>query len=535
MRFYRVVAVLVAAVGLLSAAPLVQAEAKMVFHRGNAAEPDTLDPHLASSAWENHIIGDLFLGLTTEDAQAHPIPGIAESWTTSPDGLTWTFKLRKGMAWSDGVPIKASDAVFGLRRVMDPKTASKYASMLYIIDNAEDVNAGKKPLTALGVRALDDYTVELKLTQPAPFLPGLLTHYTSFPLPEHVVTKFGKEWTKPGNMVSSGAYMLAEWIANDYVKIVKNPKFYDAAKVAIDEVYFYPTEDERAALTRFRAGELDANITNRGFPVDQIPWLKANMPGQGRIHTYLANEYIVANTRRKPFDDPRVRRALSLALKREIYAEKVYRDGRVPAYSFVPPGIDNYESNFKPRMDFADWPEAKRIAEAKRLLAEAGFGPGNPLKFDFKAMTGYDARRAAAAITTMWREVGIDTKPLANEPKTHYNVIQAFDFDVAWAAWVGDYNDPQTFLYLMEGNAGAFNYAGYKNADYDALMSQAKQTLDLKKRADILAQAEQKGLNDTATIPLTFTTTKNLVGPQLKGYVDNISNWHRTRFMRIER
>jgi oligopeptide transport system substrate-binding protein len=534
MRFRRFVMAVAAVLGL-STTPLLSADAKMVFQRGNAAEPDTLDPHLASTSWENHIIGDLFLGLTTEDAQAHPIPGIAESWTTSEDGLTWVFKIRKGMVWSDGVPIKASDAVFGLRRLMDPKTASKYASMLYLIQNAEEVNAGKKPLTELGVRAIDAGTVELKLTQPAPFLPGLLTHYTSFPMPEHIISKFGTEWTKPGNMVSSGAYMLDTWIANDYVKIIKNPKFYDAANVAIDEVFFYPTEDERGALTRFRAGELDANITNRGFPVDQIEWLKTNMPGQGRINAYLANEYIVANTRRKPFDDPRIRRALSLALNREIYATKVYRDGRIPAYSFVPPGIDNYETNIKPRLDFADWPMPKRIAEAKRLLAEAGYGPDNPLKFDFNAMTGYDARRASAAITTMWREIGINTKPLTNEPKTHYNIIQAFDFDVAWAAWVGDYNDPQTFLYLMEGNAGAFNYAGYKNKDYDALMDQAKQTLDLKKRADIMANAEQKGMDDTATIPLTFTTTKNLVGPQVKGYVDNISNWHRTRFMRIER
>lgn len=511
------------------------ADAKMVFHRGNAAEPDTLDPHLASSSWENHIIGDLFLGLTTEDIEAKPIPGVAESWTVTPDGLTWVFKLRKGMVWSDGVPLKASDVVFGMRRLMDPKTAAKYASILYIVENAEDVNAGRKPLTALGVRAIDDLTLELKLTQPAPFLPGLLTHYTSFPMPEHVITKFGKEWTKPGNMVTSGPYVLTEWIPNGYVKTTKNPKFYDVANVAIDEVYFYPTEDERAALTRFRAGELDANITNRGFPVDQIEWLKTNMPGQGRIHTYLSNEYIVVNTRRKPYDDPRIRRALALAINREIYAEKVYRDGRKPAYSFVPPGIDNYDIPTQPKMDFADWPAAKRQAEAKRLLAEAGYGPDNPLKFDFLAMTGYDPRRASAAITTMWREVGFETKPLPNEPKTHYNTIQAFDFDVAWAAWVGDYNDPQTFLYLLESNAGAFNYSGYNNARYDQLMAEAKQILDLKKRAAIMAEAEQQALNDLGVIPLTFTPTRVLLAPHVKGYVDNLTNWHRTRFMRIER
>lgn len=535
MQILRFFVVALLGIFIVIGVPLDAANAKMVFQRGNAAEPDTIDPHLTSSTWESHITGELFLGLTTENAQAHPIPGIAESWTTAADGLTWTFKLRKGMVWSDGEPIKASDVIFGLRRVLDPKTASKYASMMFIIENAEDINAGKKPLTALGARVIDASTIELKLNQPAPYLPGLLTHSSSFPVPEHVITKFGKEWTNPGNMVSSGPYVVTEWIPNDYVKVVKNQKFYDAANVAINEITFYPTDDERIALNRFRAGELDANITNRGFPSDQINWLKTNMPGQGRVHTYLATEYAVVNMRRKPFDDPRIRRAISLAINRDIYAAKVWRDGRGPAYSFVPPGIDNYQVESLPKVDFADWPTEKRIAEAKRLLSEAGYGPENPLRFDFNSMTGYDARRAAAGLTTMWREVGIITKPLPNEAKTHYNTIQAADFDVSWAAWVGDYNDPQTFLFLIESNAGVFNYAGYKSKDYDALMSQAKVLLDLKQRAALLAQAEQLALDDVAIIPLTNQVTKNLVGSHVKGYTDNIVNWHRARWMRIER
>jgi len=510
-------------------------DAKMVFHRGNAAEPDTLDPHIASTAWENHIIGELFLGLTTDDPEGKPMPGVAESWSVSADGLTWTFKLRKGMTWSDGVPVKASDVVFSLRRQVEPATASKYASFLYLIVNAEEVNTAKKKPEELAVRAVDPLTVEIKLVQPAPFLPGALTHYAWFPLPEHVITKHGKEWTNPGTMVSSGPYVLAEWTPNDKVRVVKNSKFYDAANVAIDEIYFYPTEDERVALNRFRAGELDANITNRGFPSDQVAWLNENMPGQGRVFTYLATEYVAINMRRKPFDDIRVRRALMLALDREIYASKVWRDGRKPAASFVPPGIDNYDVPIKPKYDYSGWPRDKRIAEAKKLLKEAGYGPDNPLRFDFNNMTGYDARRAAAAITTMWREAGIITKPLPNEPKTHYNTIQEFNFDVTWAAWVGDYNDPQTFLYLLEGNAGAFNYSGYKNPEYDRLMSEAKNLQDLKARAAIMARAEQIMLEDVAIIPLTNQVTRNLVGKQVKGYVDNIVNWHRTRFMRIER
>lgn len=509
------------------------ANAATVIHRGNASEPDTLDPHLASGTWENNIIGDLFLGLTTDDINARPIPGVAESWTTSADGLTWTFKFRKGLVWSDGVPIKASDAAFGIRRVLDPKTAAKYASILYVVANAEEVNKGEKPIAELGLRAIDGLTLEIKLNQPAPFLPGLLTHYTSFPLPEHVISKHADDWTKPGIMVSSGPYTLAEWQPHDQIKLVKNPKFYDAANVAIDEVYFYPIEDERSALTRFRSGEIDGNFTNRGFPVDQIAWLKENMPGQAHIHPYLANEYVVMNMRRKPYDDPRIRRAIALAINREIYTEKVYRDGRVPAYAFVPPGIDNYTSG--PSVDFVNWPMEKRKEEAKRLLAEAGYGPNNPLTFDYKHMTGFDPRRAAAAITAMWRDVGITAKPLPNEPKVHYNTIQEFDFDVAMAAWVGDYNDPQTFLYLLEGSAGPFNYGGYDNPVYNDLMSKAKQTLDLKQRAQIMAQAEQVALNDTAIAPLDFPAAKLLVGNHVKGYSDNIVIIHRTRWMRIKR
>jgi oligopeptide transport system substrate-binding protein len=520
---------------LILAALAVPADAKMVFHRGNAAEPDTLDPHIASSSWENHIIGELFLGLTTDGVDARPVPGVAESWSVSEDGLIWTFKLRKGMVWSDGVPVKASDVVFSLRRQVDPVTASKYASFLYLVENGEEVNSGKKKPEELAVRAVDPLTVEIKLVQPAPFLPGALTHYSWFPLPEHTITKYGKEWTNPGTMPSSGPYVLAEWTPNDKVRVVKNPKFYDAANVAIDEIYFYPTENEREALNRFRAGELDANITNRGFPSDQVGWLKENMPGQGRVYTYLATEYVAINMRRKPFDDVRIRRALMLGVDRDIFATKVWRDGRLPATSFVPPGIDNYDVSAVPKYDFSDWPKEKRIAEAKRLLQEAGFGPDNPLTFDYNNMTGYDARRAAAAITTMWREIGIATKPLPNEPKTHYNTIQEFNFDVTWAAWVGDYNDPQTFLYLLESNAGAFNYSGYANPEYDRLMSEAKNLQDLKARAAVMAKAEQIMLEDVAIIPLTYQVTKNLVATQVKGYVDNIVNWHRTRYMRIER
>ena len=263
--------------------PMATAADPMIFRRGNEAEPATLDPHLSGASWENNIIGDLFVGLTTEDADGKPMAGAAESWTVSPDGLVWTFKLRPGLVWSDGAPLTADDFAFGFQRLFDPKTAAQYASVQYAIKNGEAVNGGKLPPDQVGVRARDARTLEIELANPTPYLLGILTHYTAFPIPRHVFQRYGSEWIKPGHIVSNGAYKLLEWKAHEVIKVVKNPLFYDAKNVAIDEVYYYPTDDQIAALNRFRAHELDANIGTHGFPMSQYAWLQEIMPGQARI------------------------------------------------------------------------------------------------------------------------------------------------------------------------------------------------------------------------------------------------------------
>lgn len=508
------------------------AGAGKVLRRGNGAEPDTLDPHQASGTWENNIIGDLFMGLTQDDTLARPIPGCAESWTTSDDGLVWTFKLRRGLVWSDGVRITAGDFIYSWRRILDPKTAARYAFNLYVVKNAEEINGGKRPLEDLGIRAIDDLTLEVTLAQPAPFFPSLLRHYASFPVPQHAVTKHGRAWVQPGNMVSNGPYVLSEYVPNGYVKATKNPSFYDAASVVIEEVFFYPIDDERSALTRYRSGEIDVNITTSGFPIQQLDWLKENMPGQARIFPYLALDYAFANMRRPPFDDLRLRRAISMAIDRTLLEERVSRDGGAPAYSFVPPVVGNYIQG--PRLDFADWPMERRRAEAMRLLAEADYGPSRPLTFELQYRSAYDRRRYYVALTALLKEVGIVARPFANESKVHYNRVQQDDFVVAEAGWVGDYNDPQTFLSLIETSAGVFNYPGYSNPEYDRLMAEAKVTLDLERRAHIMARAEQIALDDCAVIPLSFSTTKNLVSPRVQGYEDNAENIHRTRWMSLK-
>ncbi|MCC6913442.1 MAG: peptide ABC transporter substrate-binding protein [Rhodospirillaceae bacterium] len=512
--------------------PARGADGAKVLRRGNGAEPDTLDPHLSSGTWENNIIGDMFVGLMTDDAASRPIPGCAESWTTSDDGLVWVFKLRRDVVWSDGVPLTAADFVYSWRRMLDPKFAARYAFILYVVKNAQEVNAGKRPVEDIGIRALDPYTLEITLAQPAPFLLGLLKHYSSFAVPPHVVEKHGRAWIQPGNMVSNGPYVLAEYVPNSYVKTVKNPKFYAAKDVEIEEVYFYPIDDERSALTQFRAGGIDMNVTTTGFPVQQLSWLKENLPGQARITPYLGITYAFMNQRRPRFNDVRVRRAMSLAIDRELLMERVVRDGSQPAYSFVPPGVDNYTTS--PRIDFADWPMERRRAEAKELLAAAGYGPDKPLAFDFEYRLNYDRRRLMVALCTMLKDVGIVARPFGNESKIHYNKVQQGDYDVAEAGWVGDYNDPQTFLSLIETSAGVFNYARYSNAAYDRLMAEAKVMLDLKARAEVMSKAEQIALDECGVIPIYVTTTRCLVSPRVEGYEDNVENWHRTRFMRLK-
>jgi oligopeptide transport system substrate-binding protein len=515
-----------------AALPAIAAE-PMVFHRGNQSEPATLDPHQAGASWENNIIGDLFLGLTTEDINGEPMPGAAESWTTSPDGLRWTFKLRPGLLWSDGAPLKASDFVFGFRLMLDPKTAAQYASIQYAIKNAEAVNSGKLPVDRVDVRAPDDTTVEIELEAPTPFLAGLMTHYTSFPIPEHVYKTFGAEWIKPGNMVSNGAYTLAHWKAHEEIKLVKNPLFYDAANVAIDEVYYYPTDDQTAALSRFRAGALDANIGTRGFPASQYAWLQQNMPGQAYIFPMLGSEYIALNTLRPPFTDQRLRQAVSLCLDRNVLVERVLRDGQLPAHAFVPPGIDNYRNTAK--LNFTDTPMEERRAEAKRLLAEAGYGPGKPFTFEYMYMISIDSRRSVVAQAAMLKDCGMIVRLIGNEPKIHYDSLRQADFIAAQARWGADYNDPQTFLYLLDSRSGAYNYGGYKNPAFDQLSDDAKITLNLERRAEILGQAEQIALDEAAVVPLSFFTSRSLVAPHVKGFVPNVADINRTRWMWIER
>lgn len=497
---------------------------------GNGAEPDTLDPHKSTGTWESTIVGDMMMGLMTEDIMGNAIYGSAVAHETSPDGLVYTFTMRPGLVWSDGVPVTAHDFAFAMRRILNPATASQYASLLYVIKNAAPINMGKAEGDILGVRAIDDATLEITLENPAPYFLELLTHQTTAPVPMHKVKELGSAWVKAGNYVSNGAYTLSEWVPQGHVKLVKNELFYDAANVAIEEVVFIPTIDAAAALNMFRAGELDYN---RGAPLQQIDWMRENLPDEFISHPYMGLSYIQLNTLRKPFDDPRVRMALAMVIEREVYTDKILRAGQTPAYAFVPPGINNHE--FGERMSFEGLPIAERIQMARDLLAEAGYDRSNPLTFEYKYREGIDGKRLAVVTRAMWQRIGVKANLLKVEVKTHYADLRVGNFDVADAGWIGDYNDSQNFLYLLQTSTGQMNYGKYSNPEFDGLMDQANQTLDLGTRANLMRQAEAIILSEQPIIPTFFATSSSLVHTYVKGWEPNVSHRHRTRYIYIDR
>ena len=519
-------AALIAVLGLAFAAP---ASAEIVLHRGNNSEPDTLDPQKASGVWENNIIGDMFLGLMTEDTAAHVIPGAAESYAVSPDGLVYTFKLREGIVWSDGVPMTADDVVFSYRRIADPNTAAQYAVNTYVIKNAQAVNENKMPKEQVGVRAIDERTVEITLEHPAPYFPQLLTHFALFIVPKHVVETYGDDWVKPGTMVVNGAYSLAEWIPNEYVKAVKNARFYDAENVKIDTVYYYPVSDAQAALKRFRSGEFDLN---NNLPLQQVQWLRENMPAEVQMSPTIWSNYVIFNTTRAPYDDLNVRNALGLAIDRELITGRILAAGQVPAYALVPIGMENYPG--AAQVNYRDRPLEQRRAKARELLAAAGYGPDNPLKFNFIFNSGVDNKRIAVALQDMWRQIGVEITVQQIETKVHYNTLRKQDFEVAWSGWVADFNDARNYLSLFESTTPDMNYGKYANAQYDALVRQSDTILDVAERAKIMAEAEQIMLDEAAIAPVYFATSRNLVHTYVKGWVENALDIHRTRFLSIE-
>jgi oligopeptide transport system substrate-binding protein len=471
-------------------------------------------------------MGDLYTGLFTDAPGGAPTPALAVSWTTSPDGLTWTFRLRPSK-WSDGRPVTAQDFVFAYRRILDPATASGYAYLLYLIRNGQAVNEGKAAPETLGVRALDDLTLELRLEHPAPYLPALLKHHSFFPVPAHAIRAHGDAWTRPEVFVGNGPFRLVEWKLGDHIRVVRNLSFFDPSSVCVDQIDYFPTPDSVMAERRVARGELDLN-TN--FQSSRVQRLRDTLPGYVRTYPALAISYIALNAEGVPaFRDIRVRRALSMGVDRDFITAKLMRAGQKPAYSFVPPTTAGHVEGV--RLKWADMPFSERQVVARRLLAEAGYGPERPLSVEIKVPNSPDSLLLSQAVAADWTALGLKVSTVQNEGQIAFAAYRQKDFQVGMMNWYADFNDPLTFLGLFRSDTGQQNYSAYKNPRYDALLDRADLEPDSRKRAKLLAEAEQLMLDEEGTIPVFQVVSRALVSPRVTGWKDNVENFHRARWV----
>ena len=501
-----------------------------MLRRGISANPDTLDPHKSSAQWENIIIGDMFNGLFVTSADGRPVPGVAESYEVDDTQTVWAFKLKETL-WSDGTPLTADDFVFAFQRLQDPATAGQYASLLWLVKNAAALNRGEVAPEDLGIRAIDDYTLEITLEYPAPYLPGLLTHYTTYPVPRHVVEEHGDRWIRPENIVVNGPYKLVDWTVGSSLISVKNENWYGGEDLCFDSVAYFPISDLNAVERMIEAGELDIN---NGFEGPRKAEIERRLPGWVRADPSLTVTYWVFNQEVEPFDDVRVRKALAMALDREFMTENVLTPGFLPAYNFVPPGIDNYvEGEDKPQVGWSDMPRAERLLEARALLENAGFGSDNPLEFTYMYRNTGDNMKPPPVAQQNWKQIADWVRPelLLQDTKVLYARLREGDFEFSDAGWVADFNDPHNFLYLLDSETGQLNYGNFNNPEFDSLLAQSNLELDPERRADILAEAEQIMLDEVPLTPMWFAVNQNLVDPTLTGWEDNVVDIHRSKYL----
>lgn len=503
---------------------------QQLLRKGNGAEPESLDPHRTESVAASNIERDLFEGLVLETEDGELVPGAAASWEVSADGLSYRFHMRPDARWSNGDRLTARDFEYSLRRSCDPATLNGYSSILYPILNAEAVVEGRLPPTALGVQALDDATLEIHLSGPTPYFLGLLTHSSAYPVHRPSVERYGEKFARPGNLVSNGAYRLEEWVIQSHIRLLRNRYYRDDAHTSIDEVWYYPIENDDAEVNRYRADELDMT---EGVPFRQVRWLREQLPGELRIAPYLGTYYFGFNNTRPPFrDNLPLRLALSMAVDRDILTQRVMGTGEQPAWGFVPPVV-NYSGQ---RPAWADWTQEQRNAEARRLYHEAGYSEQHPLEVELLYNTDQNHKRIAGALAAMWKQtLGVRTKLLNQEWKVFIeNRKRRVITQVFRSGWIGDYNDAYSFLQLLH-SANGQNDPGYGNPAYDALLDQAAATADPAERRALLEAAERQLLADQPLIPLYFYASKRLVKPWVGGYRPNLMDHHHSKDLYILR
>jgi oligopeptide transport system substrate-binding protein len=490
--------------------------------RGLTSDPESLDPHKARSVQASEVLRDIGEGLLSYSPGGELVPGVAESWQKSDDGLTYTFTLRDDARWTNGDPVTADQFVFSLRRLETPATGAFYADLLGNIENAREILAGRKPPADLGVAAPDPHTLVIRLSQPTPYLLSLLALPSTFPAHPPTLQKFGDAFTRPGNLVSNGAYKLDAWQPGSMLKLSRNPYYWNDAATSIDEVQYLVLTEENTQLNRFRAGELDVTDT---VPPKNIDDLKNEFGDQLHIAPYLGVYFYGFNLTKPPFkDNPELRQALSMAIDRDAIVASVTRRGELPAYSWVPPGVEHYQPR---RFTYAGRTQDERNGIARRLYQEAGYGPDNPLHIELRYPMNDTEKLIAVAVQQMWHEVlGVETDLIGEEFKTLLADIRAREVtQVFRSSWIGDYNDAHTFLGIMESNNPA-NQPGYESAQFDSLMKQAAAQADPDHREYFLEEAEREMLADHPVIPLYFYVSKHLVARRVSGWQDNVLDYH---------
>lgn len=479
-------------------------------------EPASLDPIKAVGLPEIQVIRDLFEGLVNQNEKGELVPGVATKWHSN-DNRTWTFTLRDNARWSDGSPLTAEDFVYSWQRLVDPKNTSSFAwfAALAGINNAQAIIDGKMGVDKLGVTAVDPHTLRIQLDKPVAYFPNLTANFSLYPVPKSVIEKAGQDWTKPGNLVGNGAFTLSERVVNEKLVVVPNAHYWDNGRTVLTKVTFMPVNQETAATKRYLAGDID--ITE-SFPKVLYQKLLKDIPGQVYTPPQLGTYYYAFNTQKGPTADQRVRLALSMTIDRRIMANKVLGTGEKPAWRFTP----DVTAGFKPEPSpFEQMSQSEANAQAKTLLQAAGYGPTKPLKLTLLYNTSENHQKIAIAVASMWKKnLGVDVKLQNQEWKTYIDSRNSGNFDVIRASWVGDYNEPSTFLSLLTSTHSG-NISRFNSPAYDKILTQASREATDAARNKDYNQAERIIQEQAPVAPIYQYTNGRLIKPWLKGYPIN--------------
>lgn len=494
----------------------VQLAAEQVLVRANDAEAATLDPAKAEGMPEMHILRDLFEGLVIQDRDGNIVPGVAQSWETK-DNQTFVFHLRKDAKWSNGYPVTADDFVYALRRAVDPQLASPNVWYLEMtsIKNIVDVAEGTLPVEELGVKALDKYTLRFELESKVPYFVAMTGHTSMMPVHKSTVEQGGKPWSDPKQFVGNGAFVLDKWVVNERIELKKNPNYWDADNTHLTNVTYIPFENQNASINRYVVGEVD--ITS-DVPTHMAQKLEQEYQDAYTVVPLLCTYYYAFNTTRPPFDDVRVRQAVSYSIMRDVITNGVTQVGNLPAYTFA----HQYTAGFDATQpDYSNWTQQQRDEKARQLLEEAGYGKDKPLDFKLLYNTSESNKAIAVAIASMLSE-NLDAKvELENQEWKSYLVARKQgNFDVMRASWCGDYNEASTFLSLLRSDSSG-NFARYQSPEYDQAMDNALATTDDKKRQAYYDEAEKLIAADVPIAPIYYYMQARLVRPNVGGFAKN--------------